>query len=290
MVPDGIRGVSNDPADEVVVTEPYERNLDGKGILTMHAISRRKLLELSAGSLIAGVAANALLPTTARAAALGELPPVPGMLGDRRANEMFYQFDQTTLFEASPELLATYAAISKYIGGSFVRGFRDIWLEMSSSPEYPRNFIDFAKPIETELRFLSRTQLGAFDQFYRPNSIEFIEAFAYFGQGVLFDPRRTGYADEVHTMDGDPPQEYHVWHAYLRAMMFLDIDRARWARFDPVLAFAWAVQSIAKPKKREVNPPLPVETVAKLALHWLPRNPEQLDRDFRSQPYPAGIT
>jgi hypothetical protein len=134
---------------------------------------------------------------------------------------------------------------------------------------------------------LSRLELDAFDAFYQPDSRQFVEAFSFFGQGVLFDPRRADVQDEVHTMGALP--FYHGWHAYLRAMMFLDINRDRWVTIDPVVAFAWAVQSTAKPSTRVVNPALPRETIARLAASWLPRSPQRLDHDFRSMPEPAGI-
>ncbi|MGA6164581.1 hypothetical protein [Amycolatopsis magusensis] len=90
-------------------------------------------------------------------------------------------------------------------------------------------------------------------------------------------------------MDDVPPVGYHIWHAILQAMMFLDIDRVRWAAMDPLIAFAWAVQAVAKPQPREVDPPLPRATVRDLAISWLPRKPERLDRDFRSLWYPEGL-
>lgn len=247
------------------------------------SIDRRTLLKLSA----AGVIGTALAPATAFADT--GFPPVPGMLGDRRANEMWYQFDEDAFYNPAPEVLAAYGVLGEHVGGgNFVDGFRDAWLEMSALPGYPRNYIDFAAPVKPQLALLSRLQLDSFDKFYPPSSPGFAEAFSYFGQGVLFDPRRAAIEQEVHTML--PITNYHGWHAYLRAMMLLNIDRDRWARINPVLGFAWAVQSVAKPSVRVVSPPLPQTTVSKLALSWLPRTSQRLDQDFRSSPYPAGIS
>ncbi|WP_410595573.1 hypothetical protein [Amycolatopsis sp. lyj-23] len=93
----------------------------------------------------------------------------------------------------------------------------------------------------------------------------------------------------MHTMDGDPTHAYHRWHAIQRGNMVLDIDRGQWVRLNPVLGFAWALQSVAKPDHGHVNPRLPADQVRALARHWLPRDQTFLDRDFRSAPYPSGI-
>lgn len=256
------------------------------GTIFIHGVrsmDRRTLLKLSA----VGVGATLLAPGVATAA--GALPPIPGMLGDRVANEMWFQFDDALLYHARQEVLDAYAVLSAHVGvPNFVDGFRDKWLELSVSPDYPGNYAAFAAPVRPQLKLLSELELTYFDRFYQPNSVAFVDAFGYFGQGVLFDPRRADIQQEVHTMV--PVTNYHGWHAYVRAMMFLDINVDRWARIDPVIAFAWAVQSTAKPSAHVPNPGLPYRTVAKLAGSWLPRSPEQLDKDFHSMPYPAGIS
>ena len=108
--------------------------------------------------------------------------------------------------------------------------------------------------MEAPLKTLSKLQLDNFDRFYRHDDEGLTSAFAAFGQGILFDPRRAPDESEVHTMNGNPPNGYHFWHAIQRAQMLLDIDRRRWARINPMLGFAWALQSIAKPDHRHVNP------------------------------------
>jgi hypothetical protein len=248
-----------------------------------HSFDRRTMLKVSA----AGLGAAVLLPGVAQAS---ELPAVPGMLGDRKANEFWYQFDQATRFDAPQETLDVYDAIQTYLGGSLVQTFRDVWLDMSASSDYPYNFTSYVTPIKEPLEHLSQVQLGLFDQFYRPNSPEFVQAFALFGQGVLFDPRRADVQSEVHTMDRTPPVGYHGWHSYLRALMFLGISTERWARIDPVIAYAWALQSTAKPNTRTVTAPLPKSTVTRLAVQWLPRSSAQLDKEYRSLPFPVGIS
>ncbi|MFD9904080.1 hypothetical protein [Streptomyces sp. NPDC059063] len=259
---------------------------------------RRQVLRACVGAVaVAGLAAGSVVParaaTSTSAGRVSDLPPVPGMLGDRRANEVWYQLDEVALYRASPELLAAYRAIGVHVGGSIERGFRTVWQEMSKSPEYPGNFQAFMAPIEGPLRVVSGMQLGVFDSLYRAYDPRLVAAFAYFGQGVLYDPRRESVRSPVHTMDSPPgsaPVAYHTWHAYMRAMMLLGIDRPRWVAFAPLNAYAWALQSVAKPSTQTPSPPLPRETVLRFAASWLPRGPGRLDADFQSFPYPRGIS
>ncbi|MEV4314107.1 hypothetical protein [Actinocrispum sp. NPDC049592] len=243
-------------------------------------VDRRTLLKLS----LAGGAGLVLAPGVAFAD--DTFPPVPGMQGDRRANELWYHFDQVAFYDPVPGVAETYQALGDYTGNpNFVEGFMTRWLELSKAADYPANYTAWAAPVRDELQFLSDLQLKAFDRFYAPGSAGFVDAFGYFGQGVLFDPRRAELQQQVHTMA--PITNYQGWHAYLRAMMFLEIDRDRWARINPVLAFAWATQSIALPDTNTPNPGLPRPTMAQLAATWLPRSSERLDKDFQSVPYPA---
>jgi len=253
-----------------------------------HEIDRRRVLSISAGAVaLAGLAGLGTAVPAAAATEESGFPPVPGMLGDRRANEFWFRFDDVTLFHRVPEVTAAFAAIFDKLGGNAFKLLMNTWLEMSKTDGYPGNFTEFVRPIADPLRTLSQVQLGVMDTYYHHDDPRLVTAFASFGQGILFDPRRADFGAEVHTMNGNPPTGYHLWHVFLRSMMFLGIDRHRWARLDPLIAYAWALQSIAKPKQREVNPPLPRETVAALARSWLCRTPERLDVDYHSPVAPA---
>ncbi|MGI5166687.1 hypothetical protein ACQEU3_20270 [Spirillospora sp. CA-253888] len=262
-------------------------------------LDRRRLLRSSAGAAAAaglgmlGVAAAA--PAAARAPGTaqaprppgaGGLPPVPGMSGDRRANELWYRLDEATLYHRTPEVMAAFVAIQNYTAGGAERGLVDAWQRMVKERAYPDNFTEFVTPIEQPLEVLAGAQAAVFDAVYPRGGHRLAAAFADFGQGVLYDPRH----QSVHTMDGRPPRGYHVWHVYLRAMMFLGIDdESRWREIATFNGFAWAVQTVAKPSEEHVNPPLPRPTVRRLARTWLRRGPERLDLDFQSFPYPAGM-
>ncbi|CAM3909383.1 hypothetical protein KIPE111705_31070 [Kibdelosporangium persicum] len=251
-----------------------------------HQFGRRRLLHMSAG--VVGLTGLTALPAAADSEHQ-KFPHVPGMHGDRRANEMWYWFDDMTLYHRIQEVTDAFAAMRDKLGENYVKGVYDTWLEMCTSPGYPRNFAAFVAPVRRPLRVLSQVQLGILDTYYRPGDPRLTAAFSDFGQGVLYDPRRAEFRAEVHMMaGGENAYGYHIWHAFLRAMMFLDIDRVRWARISPLIGFAWALQSTAKPKEREINPPLPGGTVRRMASSWLSRTPRQLDQSFLSWPYPEG--
>ncbi|MFI1869480.1 hypothetical protein [Streptomyces jumonjinensis] len=251
-------------------------------------LNRRGLLRTSVGALaLAGVGIAELSVPAAAQERRPQLPPIPGMLGDRLANEMWYVLDDVTLFHRLPEVTAAFRAIGAALGGDLaMENIVKNWTEMSTKPEYPGNYTAYMTPVREPLQTLSRIQLGVFDRHYRPYSPRLITAFADFGQGLLYDPRRAEYQSEVHMMNGSPTPGYHLWHAILRAQMFLGIDRRRWAALDPLIGLAWAMQSVAKPHPRQPNPPLPRATVLELAASWLPRSPSQLDTAFQAFPYP----
>jgi hypothetical protein len=258
-------------------------------------MGRRQVILTSLGLVALAGTAAAGGPGAVPAQAAGgkrerEFPDVPGMHGDRRANELWYSLDEATMYNASQEFKDAYTAIKSYLGGSPETALREKWFELSAASEYPHNFTSFVTPMREPLRVVSRTQLDVFLAFYGRRDPRLAEAFSYFGEGVLFDPRRAPAEQEVHTMNSRediPPVAYHTWHAYIRAMMLLGIDRRHWAEVAPLNGLAWAVQSVAKPAMRQINPSLPRGTVAELASRWLPRGTDRLDREFQSFPYPA---
>ncbi|GAA0596390.1 hypothetical protein [Streptomyces crystallinus] len=257
-----------------------------------HHIGRRQTLRAAlAAGLVAGVGtagtgvARAAGPGTGGPG--GQLPPVPGMLGDRLANEFWYVFDDVTLFSRAQELDDAYTAIRTYAGG-LERPIIEAWADRYGQPGYPGTFRDWMAPITEQLRLVSQVQLGVVDRFYRRHDPRLVTAFAGFGQGTLYDPRRPVDALLVHTMNGEAG--YHAWHVYARAMALLGIDRRRWEEIGPLVGFAWALQSIAKPSTHLPNPPLPPRTVLRQAAYWLPRSLERQDADFLSYPYPQGVS
>uniref|UniRef100_UPI000EF5CD5A hypothetical protein n=1 Tax=Streptomyces sp. E5N91 TaxID=1851996 RepID=UPI000EF5CD5A len=228
-------------------------------------LDRRRLMTTALGGAAAvGLGAGAGLLGAAPAGAAErpvtphrgheDFPDVPGMLGDRRANELWYMFDETTLYNVGPELEQAFTDIETALGDGWERAIFDAWMAMAATSDYPNNFIEYVTPIKGPLQVLSKAQLGVFDTYYRPYGHGIVGAFADFAQGVLNDPRRER---PVHTMNGNPPPGYHIWFIFMRSMMLLDISRHRWERMAPINAMAWAIQTIAKPSQFEVKEPLP---------------------------------
>ena len=259
-------------------------------------VTRRQLLKASLGvTAAAGLVAAGAEPAAA-AAGSGHpgppLPDVPGMSGDRRANEVWYLLDQATLYNPTAEVSAAYSSIIAHLGGNLERTLREKWWQMVVTPEDPHNSAELVLPIKADLQVLSTTQLGVFDSCYRHDHIGLVRAFGLFGEGVLYDPR--AFAPTfVHTMNAPPgqlPRGYHTWYAFMRAMMVTGVDTARWRSLASALGWAWALQSTAKPAQDVINPPLPREVKARLAASWLPRSITRLDQDFQSWWLPEGMS
>ncbi|MGP3948703.1 hypothetical protein [Streptomyces sp. 7N604] len=239
----------------------------------------RASVGLAAGAMLVGGGA---LPAAAVGRPDPELPEIPGMHGDRRANEMWYLLDQATLYQPSQEFKDAYFALVDIYGKGWDNVLLNTWRRMVAAPEYPENFAEFVTPARGPFEVMSRVQLEVFDAVYDRHDPRLVQAFAEFGQGMLYDPR----TQALHIMTGRPPGGYPVWHVVMRAMMFLAIDRRRWAGLAPLNAFGCAVQLRADPDLEHLNPPLPDKTVRRLAAHWLPRSARQLDVAFQSFPYP----
>jgi hypothetical protein len=253
-------------------------------------IARRRFLRASVGGALALAGLGPALPALGAGASGGnprpELPEIPGMHGDRLANEFWYQFDELFMYDVTPEVADAFTAIDVYCA-SVQEGIAWAWLTRVGQPGYPGTYADWARPIAAPLRTLSRLQFGVFDTYYRRHDPRLDRSFGDFGQGVLYDPRRLSVGEPVHTGFGDPPETvgYLFWWVHLRAMMMLGIDTQRWREMAPRVAYAWAVQEVAKPSHQVVNPPLPERTLRRLAATWLTRSVRQLDDTFAEFPY-----
>jgi len=80
--------------------------------------SRRRALQIALGAFVlSGYTAGGA--TAFAADRRGEeFPEVPGMSGDRRANELWYQFNVATLYEQSADVREAYAQINGHFGGN----------------------------------------------------------------------------------------------------------------------------------------------------------------------------
>ncbi len=256
--------------------------------------SRREILAASAlvagGSLLGAVPARADDPPPPTPPGNNPpIPDVPGMLGDPRANEFFYQFDQYFYFHRPDSLVALLDTIQAAVGP--VTQWRTIWLNCANSPGYPDTYRAIWKPVEKEVAELSRLQRLYYHGFWRYDLGRIIPAFEEMAQGRLWDPRLPD-GSKLHVMD--PPsggtEAYHRWHATNRAMILLGIDAAWWSALDPIVGYAWSIQSLAQPvKDSQTNPLLPRDAMRQLRRDWLCRTPHQLDEAFKSFPYPTDL-
>src|SRR5438046_739667 len=112
-------------------------------------LDRRDLLKLTAGA--ATVAASSVFLGGTATAETG-LPPVPGMLGDRRANELWYQLDEIALYHPSQEVQDAYAVLFPFIQQNAPEGLYAKWCALSLEPGYPGNYTEFVKPVEQQLK------------------------------------------------------------------------------------------------------------------------------------------
>ncbi|MEV0828975.1 twin-arginine translocation signal domain-containing protein [Nonomuraea rubra] len=260
----------------------------------MTQINRRQALRaaLVAGAAV-GAGALAVQPARAdddRAGTLGHhLPPVPGMHGDRRANELWYVYEQDFYLQPSPEVIAAYQAVGAVAGGS-IEGVLYLYRGSRQYGTYPDKFVERLAPARDALALLSGLQLGVLHRYYRHSRLD--EGFYYLGEGTCYDPRMPD-GGKVHMMNtgpnGEPAVNWHLWHAIARAMTLLDVDARAWTSIDPMIGLGWAAQSVAQPKPETVNPPLEPRVRRRLFRQWRGVGPDEMDVRFDSVPYPPEI-
>ena len=205
--------------------------------------------------------------------------------------EFWFEFDNffnPQFGEVGDDVLAAYRAM----GGP--GGPRSSWRLHRAEGTYPDGFRADMEPRRDALMQLADQQLAIFDRHFSGDEAAEQTAFEEFGQGLNFDDRRPD-GDKVHKMDTGgpdiPPQGYHVWHAFIRAVVLLGADEERWLGIDRKLALAWAIQNEARPTDdRPDNPPLPPERLEALRAAWLGLDADQLDAAFDHDPLPPTLT
>ncbi|GAA0340109.1 Tat pathway signal sequence domain protein [Streptomyces blastmyceticus] len=269
--------------------------------MSPESMDRRAVLRtaLGAGAALGAVgltagAARAATPGTTPAGAgepgVPDFSPVPGMQGDRRANEFWYQYDQKFYVQPTPE---TGQAIGKIVGpmGGF-QAIWDVWLQHYKGGAYPQSFIDLVAPSRDSLVLLSREQRGVYDTYFAGRPDDLVLAFQEFGQGTLYDPRPTA-GNRIHMMNFTPPDpthSYHRWHMFLRAFALLGIDGDWWTHIHRLAGLGWELHSIAKPRIDATdNPHLSKALVDRLTKKWLKRSPAEIDQAFSVFPYPVDM-
>lgn len=213
------------------------------------------------------------------------------MIGDRRSNEFWYQYDLKFYFTPTEEISAALGQVIRLVGG-FDKTW-DVWLSHYRGGSYPNSFIEFLTPVKDALAFVSQEQRLVYDEYFgNAHRRDLVTALQEFGQGTLYDPRCSD-GNKVHMMNFTPPDpthSYHRWHMFLRAFELLDIDTHWWTEVHRLVGTAWEFQSLAQPRiDANDNPHLPKRTVRRITAKWAARSPEQLDRAFAVFPYPADM-
>jgi hypothetical protein len=204
--------------------------------------------------------------------------------------EFWFEFDNffnPTFGEVGDDVFAAYAAI----GGPF--GVKIAWRDDRDAGTYPEGFRRAMEGVKPHIMQLADQQLAIFDRHFAGDAAAEQTAFEEFGQGLNFDDRRPD-GDKVHKMDqggpDKPPQAYHAWHAFIRAVVLLGADEQRWLRMNRNLGLAWAIQNEARPTDdRPDNPPLAAERLEALRAAWLVLDAKQLDDAFDHDPLPPAL-
>lgn len=263
--------------------------------MSLNTMDRRGALRFALG--VAGAAATANLIGAAPAAAHSPgrggdrgLPEVPGLVGDRWANEFWYQYDEMSYYTPSQEMSDAVKAITTPFGG-FTKTY-DAWVETRKSGRYPRSWVELVKPNKAAFEVLSREQLKVYDKFYGRDQRGLLFAFQEYGQGTLFDPRRP-VGQKVHMMNYTPPEPthaYHRWHPFLASFALLGIEGRWWTNVNRLVGVAWELQSLALPiTDKADNPHLPQRTVRHITKKWLGRDRYELDLAFDNSPFPKDL-
>jgi len=261
--------------------------------------SRRAVLR---GALVAvgvvGIGIADVIPAAASATetdhgAYGAFPPVPGMKGDRGANEFWYTYEQRFHYNVTDQIRAAYGAISACTSQGSFATIRADYQKHRANGTWPQGYVQQFAPAKDAFAYLAELQADVQNQFYDNDPIGLAGAFFQFGEGTLYDPR-SPVGSKCHLMDDSDngrPRGFHVWHGIIRATVLLGVKPARWDTICRFNALAWAVQSIQKPTvDSDSNPPVPPVKRAELEAYWLTRSIDQLDDAFDSYPYPPGIS
>ncbi|MCX4661897.1 hypothetical protein ACIBCB_11830 [Streptomyces uncialis] len=225
-----------------------------------------------------------------------DFPPVPGMRGDRRANEFWWQYEVRFAFEATQEVRDAYAAIDRSVGGpgdgSRLFALHARYQQIRREGGFPDDYLSLVAPVKDAYAVLSRLQLELFDDHYGGRHQHLLPwAFVRMGDGTLYDPRMPG-RNKLHLMpygaNGVMTHAWHLWHAVNRANTLLGLSPGRWNRIDPLIGLGWAVQSVMYPDPDLVNPPMATGTAQRLVRQWRWRTPARMDTAFDSHPHPPG--
>jgi hypothetical protein len=118
--------------------------------------------------------------------------------------------------------------------------------------KYPQGYENYSHTYATEIKLLAYHQLRIIKEQLHEDEENEIRAFLYFGQGLLFDERRS-IGQKVHMMDEG--FGYQRWHAFIRTAVEIGEDYENWLRIDRYIGLAFRLHSELNPKQDEHNKP-----------------------------------
>jgi hypothetical protein len=191
----------------------------------------------------------------------------------------WYEFDARTKYDWE-----TFGPIMAQAGAGGIQGkFNDARI----AGRYPGDFERYVSPRRASWVAIAGLQRQVIAAHFGDDMNDLQLAFEDFGQGVLLDTarERVDNDDPIHTMDtgASPPEGYHRWHASIRAIQIaIPADRAWWDGLDRLVALAWAIQSLQRPRQLvdRPNPPMAQADLAAVRGAWRDLAPDRVDRQY----------
>lgn len=199
-------------------------------------------------------------------------------------NDFWYKFDETFHNHIDQDVAVAY----QNLFFNFPEGFDhlgDKWTAHRRNGTFPAGFKDEIRDVSEWIQKLSKRQLEIIDRFFNGNLDKERSAFETFGQGILYDARRST-GQKLHKMDGDPPTPligYKRWHAFIRGAVLIgeDSTSTRWLQIDRNVGLAWEIQLQSKIQEDNPNNPgLQPDRINELRNVWLARTFDELDDAF----------
>jgi hypothetical protein len=199
------------------------------------------------------------------------------------ALDFWFDFDNQTLFQRSPEV---QAAIENSYGriGLDLDGLVDEFRGSYASGDHPARFATRIEEGAEGFRSLAELQAVILVKHFPHLGEAAQHSFEHFGEGVLYDTRRIIFTDHViHMMDGSPTTwaGYHRWHSFVRAAIQSGADADLWHQILSWIALAWAIQSEVDPNLDDPgNPGIAPDRLEALRARWLQAGDDFIDASF----------
>jgi hypothetical protein len=225
------------------------------------------------------------------------------------ASDFFFAFDNYFLWKGAqhPELQQAYG---QAFGVDGIDGFYNQFRKKRKNNTYPQALINYFQGRKASIDFIAQKQSAMLDQYFQGQPENERQAYAEFGQGIIYDPRRAKeeYRDGtefmvIHTMDAKhdpggyiPPVGYHRWYGFVRVFTLLNgYNDGRWLEIARNISLAWAIQSKLRPTGSSSdglnpnNPPLDSTELQNLKDQCGLATFTDLDTLFDHKPFPDPV-